>query len=910
MIGITSFGAYLPRLRLERNAIFQAMGWLSPALMLVAQGERSMCNWDEDALTMSVAAARDALQGLDRQSLDGVLLASTTLPFADRQNAGIVATALNLRSDILTADYTASQKAATTALITALESIQSGQRQRILVIGADRRKTKPASFYEMWFGDGAAAVTVGDHNVIAEFKGAYSVAHDFVDHYRGSFKQHDYVWEERWARDVGYARIIPEAVNGLMQRLGITIDQVDKLVFPCIFRSAHRKIAQKLGATSDQTIDTLHEVCGETGTGHVLMMLAGVLEDAQPGERLLVAGFGQGCNALYFEVTDQILNRPQNIALSGALARKKTINDYPKWLSFRGQIEPEQGIRAEAPSQTAMTVLWRKRQMLLGLMGGRCRECGTPQFPKTQICVNPACGAFETQEDHPFADTPARIKTFTGDMLAVSVDPPHTYGMVQFEGGGRMLADFTDCDFEKLAVGQSVEMVFRRRITDRERGFRHYFWKAVPQPTDLEGLGRLRFDNRVAIVTGAGTGLGRVYALELAKRGAKVIVNDFGGAADGSGPGSSERADRVVGEIQSFGGEAVANYDSVATPEGGGKIVDTALQTYGRVDILINNAGILQDKSFANMDPTTWHAVIAVHLDGAYHVTHSALSAMQKHGYGRIVMTTSAAGLYGNFGQTNYAAAKMGLLGFAQTVKQEVRKYNIRINTVAPVAASRLTADILPQEILSQATPEQVASLVLMLCSESCQTSGDVFNCGMGYFSRAAIITGSGIQLGDLKTPPTPEQIHAEWARINSLENGQEYDSAQDAIMALIAPAEPAIPPPDDAPGSASTVAEIFAKMPGAFNAAAAQDIRAIFQYQITGPGGGDWYCTVANEACTVTSGTHDQPLCTLTMAAEDFVALAEGRLSAMQAFTSGKLKITGDIMKSQLIEKLFRFPI
>ncbi|MDP3285439.1 MAG: short-chain dehydrogenase, partial [Desulfobacterales bacterium] len=230
MIGITSYGAYIPRLRLDRTAIFQAMGWFAPAIMMVAQGHRSMCNWDEDSITMAVAASRDCLLGKDKKELDGLFLASTTLPFADRQNAGIVSTALNLKENILTSDFTSSQKAGTSALVAALEAVRGGGMKNILVTAADRRETKTAYFYEMWFGDGAASVAVGDKDVIAEFKGSYSVSYDFVDHHRGAFKKYDYVWEERWVRDEGYSKIIPEAVNGLMKKLGITIDQVDKLV--------------------------------------------------------------------------------------------------------------------------------------------------------------------------------------------------------------------------------------------------------------------------------------------------------------------------------------------------------------------------------------------------------------------------------------------------------------------------------------------------------------------------------------------------------------------------------------------------------------------------------------------------------------------------------------------------------
>ena len=268
MIGITSYSAYIPRLRLDRMAIFQAMGWFAPAIMMVAQGERSMCNWDEDALTMAVAASRDCLQGRDKHKLDALYLASTTLPFADRQNAGIVSAALNLKDELITADYTASQKIATTALITALDVVKGGARSNIMVTATDRRETRTAYFYEMWFGDGAAALTVGDTDVIAEYKGSYSISRDFVDHYRGSDKKYDYVWEERWTRDAGYGDIIPKVVNGLFDKLGITMDDVDKLVYPCFFKGDHRKIARGLGASPEKLVDNMHEVCGETGAAH------------------------------------------------------------------------------------------------------------------------------------------------------------------------------------------------------------------------------------------------------------------------------------------------------------------------------------------------------------------------------------------------------------------------------------------------------------------------------------------------------------------------------------------------------------------------------------------------------------------------------------------------------------------
>ena len=286
MTGITSYGAYIPRLRLDRMAIVSAMGWFAPAIMAVSQGERSMCGWDEDSITMAVAASRDCLSGQDKKKFDAIYLASTTLPFADRQNAGIVAGGLNMGHEITTSDITGSQRVGATALISALESIKSGDKSNILVTASDKRETKAAYFYEMWFGDGAASLSVGSENVIAEYKGSYSVSYDFVDHYRAADRKFDYMWEERWSRDAGYAKILPEAINGLFKTLDITMDDVDKLIYPCFFKGDHKKLAAKLGASPEKLVDNMHEVCGETGAAHPFLMLASVLDDASPGDRI------------------------------------------------------------------------------------------------------------------------------------------------------------------------------------------------------------------------------------------------------------------------------------------------------------------------------------------------------------------------------------------------------------------------------------------------------------------------------------------------------------------------------------------------------------------------------------------------------------------------------------------------
>ena len=911
MIGITSFGAYIPRPRLERMTIFQNMGWYIPAIVMVAQGQRSFCNWDEDPITMAVAASRNCLKGLDKNKLDGLFLCSTSLPFADRLNAGIVQGALNLSEEISSQDVCSSLRSGTTGLMNALELVRSRGRDNILVVGSDQRIAKAASFYEMWFGDGAAAVTVGREGVLAEYLGGHSISADFIDHYRGSKNRFDYTWEERWVRDMGFSKLIPQAVDGLFKKLDMGMDQVDKLVFPCFFKAEHRKIARKLGADPEKVIDNMHEACGDTGSAHPLLMLAAVLEDAKPGERILVCGFGQGCDALYFQATEAIVDHNPACGLSPSLENKKVDDSYLRFLKFRGLIETETGIRAEAPTQTATSVLWRNRKMLAGLVGGKCEQCGTPQFPRMDICVNPECHAHGSQVDYEFSDRPAAVKTFTGDMLAVSVDPPAIYGMVQFEGGGRMLADFTDCELDEVFVGQPVDMSYRKRYTDEERGFTGYFWKAVPKPgseAQASTADSLRFDGRVAIVTGAGGGLGKAYALELARRGAKLLVNDLGGARDGKGDSSSP-ADAVVAEIKAAGGEAIANYDSVSTAEGGAAIVKAAHSAWGRVDVVINNAGILRDKTLAKMEVADWKSVLDVHLRGAFHVTQPAFGLMREQGFGRIVMTTSAAGLYGNFGQTNYSAAKLGLVGLMNTLKLEGEKYDIRCNTVAPLALTRLTEDLLPPDMAERLEPEFVVPLVTWLSSEACQQTGQVFNAGAGYFNRAAVVASPGLVLGDGKTPPSVEQIHQAFDEICDLEGSREFADATASLTPMIQAfsGETSDAETSSADGGGG-VAQIFAKMPEAFQADRASGIDVVFQYLIEGEGGGAWHAIIKDQTCRVQEGKHASPTTTIKMDAADFMQMMSGKLNAMVAYTSGKLKIEGDLMKSQLIEKIFKF--
>jgi NAD(P)-dependent dehydrogenase (short-subunit alcohol dehydrogenase family)/putative sterol carrier protein len=388
-----------------------------------------------------------------------------------------------------------------------------------------------------------------------------------------------------------------------------------------------------------------------------------------------------------------------------------------------------------------------------------------------------------------------------------------------------------------------------------------------------------------------------------------VVVNDFGGDRSGSGSGSAAPADRVVAEIEALGGQAVANYDNVAEAEGGDRIVDSAIENFGRIDILINNAGILRDKSFVNLDRQNWDAVLDVHLNGAYHVTRPAFIAMKQNGYGRIVMTASAAGLYGNFGQANYSAAKLALVGMMSSLAIEGQKYDIQVNTVAPLAASRLTEDVMPPEVSRKADPEFVVPMVLHLCSEGCRASGRIYNAGMGYFNRAAVLTGSGIHAGSGAGPLTPEEIRDNWEQVDSLEGARELPNLTAAITEMVMPAPaPAGPESGTAEDVADdAVAQVFAGMADTFDSDAAAGVDGVFQFVLAGPQGGDWHCAVKDGGCRIEPGRHETPTCTLKMAAADFIDMSAGRLPPMQAYTTGKLVIEGDLMKSQLIEKLFK---
>jgi 3-hydroxy-3-methylglutaryl CoA synthase len=479
MVGITSCGTHIPWYRISHKTISSAMGWLNPA---TPPGEKAVANYDEDSITMAVAAGMDCLNNLDREKIDGLYFATNTSPYAERQGAGIIATALDLSSDIRIADFAHSTKAGTTALVSACEAVKAGAAKNMMLCASDCRLGKPGSAQEHVYGDGGAALLMGDSGVIASLEGYHSVSYDFVGHWRADGEDFERSLEDRFVQDEGHTKFISQAVSGLLGKYQLSIKDLAKVIYPSPNARLHAAIGRRLGAEPQQIQDPMLASVGDTGAAHPLMMLVAALEEAKPGDKLLVASYGSGSDALFFQVTKEIEKIKDRRGIKANLALRKELSPYEKYTAFRNGLPVEKGIRGEEYEGyfTPLTRQWRDRRAVLALCGSRCKRCGTPQYPPQRICVKPGCGAVDEMEPYPFSDKKGRVFTYTADHLAYSPSPPQIYGMINFEGGGRYWFDFTDCNADSLKVGMLVEMSFRRKYVDKARGIHTYFWKAIP----------------------------------------------------------------------------------------------------------------------------------------------------------------------------------------------------------------------------------------------------------------------------------------------------------------------------------------------------------------------------------------------------------------------------------------------
>jgi 3-hydroxy-3-methylglutaryl CoA synthase len=386
--------------------------------------------------------------------------------------------ALTLEKTIAASDVTGSQRCGLTALGQALSAVAGGGAKAALVATGEHRKARAVSAQELDFGDGAAAFVVTADAGAAELLGRGSVTDDFVDHFRGDDGGFDYYWEERWIRDEGIVKLVPPAIRKALEVSGLTADQIDHFCFPSTFAGMAQTLAKSVGIKPEAVRDNLAAVMGEAGCAHGPIMLAHALEQAKAGETILVAQFGQGAEALVFRATGAG-QRPAR-GVTGSLADRQEETNYLKFLTFNGLVEWDKGMRAEKDNKTALTTLYRNEDMILGLVGGRCRETGVVQFPRTRISVAPNNPAVDTQEPYRFAERRANVLSYSADYLTFSMAPPNHYGMIVFEGGGRIMMDITDVTPGDVDTGLPVRMVFRIKEVDEKRGFVRYFWKAAP----------------------------------------------------------------------------------------------------------------------------------------------------------------------------------------------------------------------------------------------------------------------------------------------------------------------------------------------------------------------------------------------------------------------------------------------
>jgi len=468
MIGITSCGACILAYRINRG-LFQEV-WGGPKL----PGEKAVANFDEDAITMGVEAALNCLEGEKKDDIEGLFFASTTSPYKEKMGSSTIAAATDLKEDILTSDLAHSTRVGTIALSGAIQAVKSVSARKALVIGSDCRLATPQSQSERIFGDGAAALTIGNEGVVAEFLDSYSISDEFTDVWRVDKDDFPRVWEERFTLAHGYMNNMNKCIAGLLKKADIKPEQLSKALLYAPDPRSHAGLVKAFGFNSGQVEDPVFLNAGNTGAAFSLMMLVGALETAKPGDIILMANYGYGADAFLFKVTEEIEKLKADKGIKSLLSRKIPLTSYAKFLRFCNLLEKEAIRREEMP--TSLPVLWRQRREIFALKGNKCRKCGTIHFPKQRVCAS--CRAKDDFEEVDFSHRKGKVFTFNIDELALSEDPPTVLTIVNFDGGGRLSCVMTDRDPEQVHIGMPVEMTFRRM--NFSEGIYNYFWKSRP----------------------------------------------------------------------------------------------------------------------------------------------------------------------------------------------------------------------------------------------------------------------------------------------------------------------------------------------------------------------------------------------------------------------------------------------
>jgi len=474
MIGIVSAGAYIPYYRLSRSEIARAWGGSSE------DGEKAVAGHDEDALTMAVDAAVDCLGDIDRNKIDALYFASTSAPYNEKQSAALIACALDLRRDALTIDFTNSLRSGTLALTLALDTVSAGSAKNILVIVSDCRVGIPFSALEVITGDGAAAFLIGSEDVAAEIQEHYHVNDEFTGLWRKANDSFVRSWEDRFVISKGYEPVLKEAISGLLDKHNLTVKEFAITAFNAPTRRAYLAMVKSLKLDpKTQVQESLFTTVGNTGTAMAPMILIQALEEASPGDRILLANYSDGADALILQATDRIEKLKGKRAIKGHLKSKMLLSSYEKYLAFRGIIPMEPPARPPNQSSAALMSRPSERDRILRFMGTKCRHCGTVIYPPSPVCLH--CGTKDEFDYIRLSDKKGRIFSFSVDLLAGVLDPPMVLTTIDFDVGGRAELLLTDRDPAAVKIGMPVELTFRR--FHDAAGFYNYYWKARPPRT-------------------------------------------------------------------------------------------------------------------------------------------------------------------------------------------------------------------------------------------------------------------------------------------------------------------------------------------------------------------------------------------------------------------------------------------